>query len=141
MRRRARADRAPGGRASRRRIAPRGALVAGSVVLLAAGVLAFTQTHAHDGPARHGRLILIDVPRGTAARIAAGQRVNIIPDRIVAHVGDTLRLVNHDSVPHMVGPFLVSPGQTLTSALARAGTYTGTCTLHPGRRISIVVRA
>jgi plastocyanin len=94
-----------------------------------------------DGPrAATGRTVVIDVPRGSAARIADGEDLRVVPDRIVARVGDTLRLVNHDTATHMIGPFLVGPGQRVESRLARAGTYVGACTLHAGRRkVAIVV--
>ncbi len=90
--------------------------------------------------AASGRTIVVDVPRGTAARIARGEPVNIVGDRIEARVGDRLRLVNHDSRSHMIGPFLVGPGQRVESLLARAGSYEGECSLHRDRRkVTIVV--
>lgn len=95
-----------------------------------------------DGPAASARTIVVDVPRGSAARIARGEELNVVPDRIDARVGDTLRLVNRDTRAHMIGPFLVGPGQRVESRLARAGTFEGACTLHADRRkVAIVVRA
>lgn len=95
-------------------------------------------TPAAEIPA--GRTITIAVPNGTAARIARGERVAVVPLRLDARVGDRLALVNHDTRTHSLGPFLVSPGQRMTTTLARAGTYKGTCTAHAGRRsMSIVV--
>ena len=91
-------------------------------------------------PGGAGRTIVVDVPRGAAARIARGEDLQVVPDRIDARVGDTLRLVNHDVRSHSVGPFLVGPGQRVESRLARAGTYEGACTLHrDGRTVAIVV--
>ncbi len=93
------------------------------------------------GGASSGRAIVIDVPRGAAAEIARGEQLNLVPDRITARVGDTLRLVNHDTRSHTIGPFLVGPGQRVESRLARGGTYEGNCTLHAGKRkVTIVVR-
>ncbi len=81
------------------------------------------------------------MPRGAAARIARGEDLDVVPDRIDARVGDTLRLVNRDVRSHAIGPFLVGPGQRVESRLARAGTYSGACTLHAdGGEVSIVVR-
>ena len=92
-------------------------------------------------PASGGRTIAIDVPRGAAARIARGEDLDVVPDRIDARVGDTLRLLNRDVRSHAIGPFLVGPGQRVESRLARAGTYSGACTLHvDGGTVSIVVR-
>jgi plastocyanin len=88
-----------------------------------------------------GRTIVIDVPRGAAAQVARGEDPGLVPDRIEARVGDTLRLVNRDTRSHMIGPFLVGPGQSVESRLARAGSYEGECTLHPERReVTIFVR-
>ena len=103
--------------------------------LLAVAVAALPGCGGGGGGATAGaRTIVVDVPRGAAARIARGEDVNVVPDRIDARVGDTLRLVNRDVRAHMVGPFLVGPGQRVESRLARAGTYAGACTLHADRR-------
>lgn len=113
-----------------------------ALALLAVAVAALPGCGGGDGGATAGaRTIVVDVPRGAAARIARGEDVNVVPDRIDARVGDTLRLVNRDVRAHMVGPFLVGPGQRVESRLARAGTYAGACTLHADRRkVAIVVR-
>lgn len=113
-----------------------------ALALLAVAVAALPGCGGGDGGAAAGaRTIVVDVPRGAAARIARGEDVNVVPDRIDARVGDTLRLVNRDVRAHMVGPFLVGPGQRVESRLARAGTYAGACTLHADRRkVAIVVR-
>jgi plastocyanin len=124
------------GRASRRAVL---AAVAGALALAAAAVAVVALQPS--APARRGRTIEYDVPAGTAARLARGEAVSIVPARIVGRVGDTLRLVNNDERTHTVGPFIVSPGQRLTIPLARVGTYIGACSLHPSRRVAIVVRA
>lgn len=113
-----------------------------ALALLAVAVAALPGCGGGGGGATAGaRTIVVDVPRGAAARIARGEDVNVVPDRIDARVGDTLRLVNRDVRAHMVGPFLVGPGQRVESRLARAGTYAGACTLHADRRkVAIVVR-
>ncbi len=109
-------------------------------VVLAAAALSGCGGGTPDAATPAGRTITIDVPRGTAARIARGERVAVVPLRLDARVGDRLALVNHDTRTHALGPFLVSPGQRMTTLLARAGTYKGTCTVHAGRRsMSIVV--
>lgn len=107
-------------------------------LLLAAVLAALAGCGGGDEP--RGREIVIDVPRGAAAQVARGEDPELVPDRIEAQVGDTLRLVNRDTRSHMIGPFLVGPGQRVESTLSRAGTYEGECTLHPeGRKVTIVV--
>lgn len=114
------------------------ALAAGCLVLLAAGVVLLL---AGGEEARQHEVVEVVIPTGTAERVRRGERVPGIPRTIVARAGDTLRLVNRDRSSHQVGPFLVGPGETITSALARPGKYVGDCTIHPGREIAIVVRA
>lgn len=107
--------------------------------VLAAAALAGCGGETPSAEVAPGRTITIDVPRGTAARIARGERVAVVPLRLDARVGDRLALVNHDTRTHSVGPFLVSPGQRMSTTLARAGTYKGTCTVHAGRRSMTIV--
>lgn len=111
------------------------------LAVVAAAVLAGCAGGDSGRPdAASGHTIVVEVPRGTAARIARGKQVDIVGDRIEARVGDRLRLVNHDSRSHMIGPFLVGPGQRVESLLARAGSYEGECSLHRDRRkVTIVV--
>jgi len=116
-------------------------LLATLLVLLAAGAATLALRGGGDErPSRAGRVITVVVPRGTAAQVAARRPVRAVPDRIVARVGDTLRLVNDDRASHTLGPFLVGPHETVTSELARTGTFKGYCSAHPGRDIAIVVR-
>lgn len=112
-----------------------------ALALLAVAVAALPGCGGGDGGATAGgRTIVVDVPRGAAARIARGEDLDVVPDRIDARVGDTLSLVNHDVRSHTIGPFLVGAGQRLESRLARAGTFEGACTLHADRRkVAIVV--
>lgn len=109
-----------------------------ATILVAGGVLLLVAPWSSE-PARQGRTVLVDIPRGTGARIDRGERVNVIPQRLVAHAGDTLRVVNRDSRDHTVGPFFVSAGQTMETSLATPGTYTGACSLHPSSKLEIVV--
>lgn len=111
------------------------------LAVVAAAVLAGCAGGDSGRPdAASGHTIVVEVPDGTAARIARGEQVDIVGDRINARVGDRLRLVNHDNRSHMIGPFLVGPGQRVESLLARAGSYEGECSLHRDRRkVTIVV--
>lgn len=120
------------------------AAVAGASALAAAALAAALLLGGPDRdppPPRAGATISIDVPPGAAARLARGERLSVVPNRIVGWVGDTLRIVNRDRQVHTIGPFIVSPGQRLTVPLARAGVYVGTCSLHRSRKVEIVVRA
>lgn len=71
------------------------------------------------------------IPLGSAQRADAGEHLLIFPSRLQARVGQTIRIVNQDDRTHIVGPFSVGPGQTLTQRFASAGTFEGECTTHP----------
>ncbi len=82
----------------------------------------------------------VEVPVGTAERLAAGDAVELLPRTLEVQVGDRLEIVNHDTVTHEVGPYVVAPGQTLRQTFTTAGVLEGACTLHPSGAIRIIVR-
>lgn len=84
--------------------------------------------------------LVVEVPLGTAARVAAGERVELLPSRLELEVGDTLEIRNHDLEAHDVGPYTVAAGQSLTQTFATPGVLQGICTLHPDGEVTIVVR-
>lgn len=108
------------------------ALVAGLAVATAVVVLAW--------PRPEGRLIEVVVPPGTMERVEAGEQVELLPRRLEVSVGDRLLIVNEDLATHLVGPYIVGPGQRLEQRFGRPGTISGLCTLHPSGQVSIVVR-
>jgi len=83
--------------------------------------------------------IRVEVATGTAERLAAGEPVELLPRTLEVQVGDRLEIVNHDTVTHEVGPYVVAPGQTLRQTFTTAGVLEGACTLHPSGAIRIVV--
>ncbi len=85
-------------------------------------------------------VVRVEVAAGTAARIAAGTPVELLPSTLEVAVGDRLEIVNEDDVLHQVGPYTVAPGQTLQQSFTSPGTLEGACTLHPSGAIRIVVR-
>jgi plastocyanin len=70
------------------------------------------------------------IPEGTAARVAAGDQIDIVPAEINARVGDAIRIVNDDTADHVVGIFFVGSGETVTQRFTSAGVLTGLCTIH-----------
>ncbi len=74
---------------------------------------------------------------GTAAKIEAGESVQILPAVLTAHVGQTLRIVNHDDRSHLIGPFSIAAGQTLTQTFVAVGKLDGACSIRPGNRFEI----
>jgi hypothetical protein len=57
------------------------------------------------------------IPAGTAAQVAAGERVEALPDEMIFVVGDTLLVTNQDSAAHELGPLFVPAGQSASMKL------------------------
>jgi hypothetical protein len=80
------------------------------------------------------------IPLGTGRRIDAGDDVEVLPERLVAHVGQSIRVVNDDDRGHVIGPFFVAAGQTLTQTFASPGVLEGRCSVHLSGRFVIEVQ-
>lgn len=76
---------------------------------------------------------------GTAARIAAGEDVEVVPQELEVKVGESIRIVNNDSANHSVGIFFVLAGQTLTQNFRSPGVLEGSCSVHPSGRFTLRV--
>jgi hypothetical protein len=77
------------------------------------------------------------IPDGTAARLAAGEDVNVMPADLNLRLDDRLVVINNDRAMHRVGPFTVAPGDRLERRFVEAATITGFCSLHPNGEINI----
>lgn len=82
-----------------------------------------------------------EIPKGTYARRMAGDKVEILPNRIDLTLGlnDQLLLRNLDDVPQQFGPVLVMPGQSFRLPFEKASTYSFDCTAHASGQMTIVV--
>lgn len=80
------------------------------------------------------------IPAGTGDRIAAGEQVEIVPSRLVVHVGDRLLLRNRDDIQHHMGPLLVDPDGLLSMSFSDEGTIEGVCTLNEAGQAKIIVK-
>lgn len=81
------------------------------------------------------------IPVGTAAQIAAGEEVAVIPASLDARVGETIRIVNDDVESHTVGTFYVLAGTTLTYRFTTAGVFQGACSTHSSGEFILTVTA
>ncbi len=84
---------------------------------------------------------LFEIPHGTFARRMAGNKVEILPDRIDLTLGlnDVLLLRNRDEVPQQFGPVLIMPGQSFRLPFEVASSYSFACSAHASGQMSIVV--
>jgi len=82
-----------------------------------------------------------EIPKGTWSRRMAGERAEILPDRIrlTLKVQDILLLRNQDEVPQIFGPTLMMPGQSLRLPFALASEYQFACTAHASGQMTIIV--
>jgi hypothetical protein len=115
--------------------------LAGVLVLGALG-LALLVAWAAWAPIRlDTRDELFEIPRGTWARRMAGDKVEILPDRIDLTLGlnDVLLLRNLDDVPQQFGPVLIMPGQSFRLPFEVASAYSFDCSAHASGQMSVVV--
>lgn len=87
------------------------------------------------------RTYLVRVPPGTAARIAAGEEVELFPQRIELRLSehDTLVVRNDDSEAVTVGPYRIEPGQRFVQRYEGPGTFDLVCSIHGAEGLRIVV--
>ncbi len=64
----------------------------------------------------------------------------MLPERLDARVGETIRIVNEDTRGHVVGPFFVAAGTTLRQTFASPGRLEGICSAHVSGRFVLEVR-
>lgn len=81
------------------------------------------------------------IPRGTGERIDRGEDPDIFPRRLDVRVGQVIRIVNEDNRSHVIGPFSVGRGETITQRFASPGTYRGECSAHPDSAVEIRIRS
>jgi hypothetical protein len=111
-----------------------------AIAVAAVGVLvAFLITASLPGHHRPVTYRFV-IPAGTGQALAAGANISLFPERLVIDRGDVIDLVNEDDRDDEVGPFFVGADSELRQSVNRAGTYSGTCTLHRSGRVVIVVR-
>lgn len=116
---------------------PRSALLLACAAACVAGLawagFAPLSTPSHDH--------VFEIPKGTWARRMAGNKVEILPNRIRLTLGlrDILVLRNRDDVPQTFGPMLIMPGQTFRLPFERSAEYQFACTAHASGQMTIVV--
>lgn len=79
------------------------------------------------------------IPAGTGERFDRGEYIEILPGQLEVSVGEVLRIVNGDDRDHLVGPFFVAAGETLTQRFAAPGGFGGLCTIHASGRFELRV--
>lgn len=112
----------------------------GAVAALAVAVLVAFGAWVVLAGRSAGTDVVVDVPAGAGARLDAGEPLSLVPSPLELRVGDRLVVRNQDDRVHVLGPFTVRPGETLTHTFDDPGRFVGACTVHPSGELAIVVR-
>jgi hypothetical protein len=111
--------------------------IAGALLLIAAGIILLQQTATNDDPG-----LLFEIPADAAATVPAGLISAVdIPREIIFQDGDTAKItvINHDSVTHLAGPFVVGPGKTYVQTFPNPGIFPINCAVNPEESIVVKV--
>ena len=93
------------------------------------------------GETRSPQIVELDIPAGTADRLARGQADPSLPSSMVFVVGDTLLVKNQDSVPHQLGPLFIPAGSSASLLLNVASDYAYSCSFQPSKYIGLSVQS
>ncbi len=78
---------------------------------------------------RPPKTIVLDIPAGTSAKVAAG--TSVLPQDMTFVLGDTLVVNNQDSVAHTLGPLFIPPGSSASMSLNHIGNLSYVCSFQP----------
>ncbi|WP_426102201.1 hypothetical protein [Massilia sp. TSP1-1-2] len=123
------------------RIKRNAALLAATVIALIALIAPAALWAALAPLAGASRDYLFEIPKGTWARRMAGEKIEILPSRVVLTLGvrDVLLLRNSDTVPQIFGPVLIMPGQDFRLPFAQVSENQFDCTAHASGQMTVVV--
>ena len=110
-----------------------------SVVVVAAineGAYLF-QKEKYDRPPKTIQMV---IPAGTAERLAEGESIDSIPEKMVFVIGDVLEVINQDAVSHQLGPVWVPAGATGRLELNEPNRYAYSCSFSNTRYLGLDVR-
>ena len=79
------------------------------------------------------------VPLGTGDRLDSGETIELMPQRLTAKVGASMRIINDDVRSYMIGPFSVAAGQRLAMRFTHPGTRKGQRLVNPDGEFVIEV--
>lgn len=96
----------------------------------------FLKTEAGRGPER----IELIIPAGTAASVAQGKAEPTIPDKMVFVQGDTLVVINNDTVDHHLGSLFIPANTSASLVLNQAASMTYACSFEPTQYFGLDVR-
>jgi hypothetical protein len=93
------------------------------------------------GETRSPQVVELDIPPGTAVRVARGVADPSLPSTMTFVVGDTLRVRNQDTVVHQLGPLWIPSGATASMKLDSERDYAVTCSFQPSKYVGLRVQS
>jgi hypothetical protein len=93
----------------------------------------------NNGQTRAPKLVEIDIPAGTAARVARGEADTSLPASMTFVVGDKLLVRNLDTATHQLGPLLIPAGTSASMNLATEQGYSLLCSFEPSKYLQLTV--
>lgn len=96
----------------------------------------FMKSEAGRGPQQ----IELVIPAGTAAKIALGKPEPTLPDKMVFVQGDTLVVINKDSVDHHLGELFIPANTSASLILSQAASLSYACSFEPTKYFGLDVR-
>jgi hypothetical protein len=87
---------------------------------------------------RPPQVVELVIPAGTAERVSKGQ--SILDQGMVFMVGDTLELINQDSIAHTFGPLFIPPGSSASLILDTPENLAFSCSFEPSQFFGLDVR-
>ncbi len=113
-------------------------LIAVVLSTIAAGALAWAALAPVTAASRDH---LFEIPKGTWERRMAGDKIEILPAKIVLTLGvrDVLLLRNRDTVPQIFGPVLIMPGQDFRLPFGQVSENQFDCSAHASGQMTVIV--
>ena len=93
----------------------------------------------NNGQTRPPKVVEIDIPVGTAARVARGEADSSLPSSMTFVVGDTLLVRNLDTAAHQLGPLFIPAGTSASMKLATENGYSLLCSFEPSKYLELSV--
>ena len=103
-------------------------------------VFALSGGPAEDPASPSGVVWSYVVPAGSQEKADKGMFVeDVLPEQLTISVGDTVTILNEDSVVHSFGPFTVRPGEFQKMTFTEPGYFFGVCTVGGHDTVTITV--
>ncbi len=125
---------------SKKQIGLRIAIILGVSILLVAAINEGAFILLKESGDRAPETVELIIPPNTAERVAAGEETPSIQDEMIFVVGDTLKVVNQDSVDHQLGPIWVPAGASGSIVLEQADKFAYRCSFQASRYLGLDVR-